>query len=296
MRNSFNGFSPADNRVPTHPKKTKWLPHLNPRPQAALRLFCFPYAGGDAASIFRQWPHLLPASIEVCPVQIPGRGVRVCEAPFTSLNLIVQAVGEALRNHLDKPFAFFGHSMGAMIGFELSRLFRRKLGIEPQILFVSGRGAPQIVDPDPPTYNLPQPEFLEELKRINGTPKEALEHPELMKMMLPILQADFQVCQTHTYIDEPALACPITVFGGIKDDATREELEAWKKQTASRFSLHMFPGDHFFIRAEQSTVVRIVSSQLAEAILKIPGRSNKPLESIGFTPGHLQGRGDPRPD
>jgi medium-chain acyl-[acyl-carrier-protein] hydrolase len=249
-------------------RQSKWLAALAPRPQARVRLFCFPYAGGDALAIFRKWPELLPSAIEVCPVQIPGRGIRVSEPAFTNLTSIVKAIDEAIQHRLDKPFIFFGHSMGAMISFELSRLLRKGRGIEPLHLFVSGRRAPQIPDPAPPTYNLPEPEFLEELKRINGTPKEALEHPELMKLMLPILQADFQVCQTHTYVNEPPLSCPITVFGGLEDEATREELAAWNQQTVKRFSLHMFPGDHFFLRAQQSTLLRILTSQLAEIIPK----------------------------
>lgn len=242
---------------------------MMPRPHARLRLFCFPYAGGDAVAIFRKWPQLLPSAVEVCPVQIPGRGIRLSEPPLTSLVAIVEAITEAIRTHLDKPFAFFGHSMGAMIGFELSRKLRRGHGVEPRILFVSGRAAPHVPDPDPPTYNLPEPEFLEELRRINGTPKEALEHPELMKLMLPILQADFQVCQTHAYVSEPPLSCPITVLGGVQDDTTREELEAWKQHTASRCSVHVLPGDHFFIRTEHYTVMRIVASQVDEIVSQL---------------------------
>jgi medium-chain acyl-[acyl-carrier-protein] hydrolase len=251
---------------PVPKKPPQWLATLAPRPQARIRLFCFPYAGGDALAIFRKWPELLPPAIEVCPVQIPGRGIRVAEPPFTNLILIVKAIGEAIQHRLDKPFIFFGHSMGAMISFELARLLRKERGIEPLHLFVSGRRAPQVPDLDPPTYNLPEPEFLEELKRINGTPKEALEHPELMNLMLPILQADFQVCQTHMYVSESPLSCPITAFGGLEDEATREELEAWNQQTVKRFSLHMFPGDHFFLRAQQSTLLRILTSQLADVI------------------------------
>jgi medium-chain acyl-[acyl-carrier-protein] hydrolase len=229
-------------------------------------LFCFPYAGGDALSIYRKWPEILPSSVEVCAVQIPGRGIRVAEAPITDLSQIVKPIGEALAGYFDRPFAFFGHSMGAMMGFELSRLLRKQCGVKPLHLFVSGRQAPQIPDRDPPTYNLPEPEFLQELQRINGTPKEVLEHPELMELILPILKGDFQLCQTHVYEEGPPLNCPITVFGGLKDEATREELEGWRQQTTDSFQLHMLPGDHFFIRAEQSTVLRIVATRLLKAI------------------------------
>jgi medium-chain acyl-[acyl-carrier-protein] hydrolase len=268
MKHSGNIFQ-AQSKAATGSMGSKWFRPLAPKPFARLRLFCFPYAGGDALTIFRKWPQVLPATVEICPVQIPGRGIRLAEPPFTSLVSIVEAIGEAIGPHLDKPFAFFGHSMGAMISFELSRLLRRERGLKPQVLFVSGRAAPQIPDWAPPTYNLPEPEFLEELKKINGTPREALEHPELMKLMLPILKADFQICQTHTYVSEAPLACPITVFGGIKDKTTRENLEAWSEQTVDHFSLHLLPSDHFFIKTEENTLLRILFSRLSEVTLKL---------------------------
>lgn len=247
-------------------RATTWLSRLGNQSDGRLRLFCFPYAGGDASIVFRKWPQLLPESVEVCPVQLPGRGIRVSEAPFSDLTLIIPVLGEALESHFDKPFAFFGHSMGALIGFELSRFLRKHRRIEPRRLFISGRPAPHIPDSELPTYNLPESEFLEELKKINGTPKEALEHPELMKLMLPTLQADFQLCQTYNHLSEPPLNCPITAFGGLGDKPSRNEMEAWSAQTASRFSLHMLPGDHFFVRSQERTILRILSIQLNEII------------------------------
>jgi len=251
-------------------KGRSWFPRATSKPQTRLRLFCFPYAGGDALAIFRKWSEILPSAVEVCPVQIPGRGTRVSEAPIANLASIVKAIGEAIPSYLDKPFAFFGHSMGAMISFELARLLRRERGIEPCHLFVSGRKAPQVPCLDPPTYNLSEPEFLQELQRINGTPKEALENLELMRLLLPVLQADFQLCQTYHYTEERPLSCPITVLGGLGDETTREDLEAWRVQTRNLCSLHLLAGDHFFIKTAQKELLALISIHLAR-ILSAPG-------------------------
>ena len=136
---------------------------------------------------FRTWPNSLPITIEICPVELPGRGKRITSAPFTSLQLLVQAIAIALLPYLDKPFAFFGHSMGGLVSFELARLLRKKYNKSPVHLFVSGYRAPQIPDPHPPIHALPEPEFLEELRRLNGTPEIVLENTELMQMLLPAL-------------------------------------------------------------------------------------------------------------
>jgi medium-chain acyl-[acyl-carrier-protein] hydrolase len=247
---------------------SRWLASHRPRPNATLRLFCFPYAGGSAAT-FRTWQNGLPGSIEVVPIQLPGRGGRLSEPPFRHLPEIVDALAPALSPFYDAPFAFFGHSMGALIGLEFSRWLRRERNVIPVHLFVSGRQAPQLPKPAPVTFNLPEPRFLEKLRSLNGTPQEVLDHPELMRLMTPLLRADFSVCETYEYKIEPPLDCPVTVFGGTGDaEIPREELELWRAQTTSLFSLHMFPGDHFFLKSAQPDMLRIIAQQLAGAICR----------------------------
>ena len=225
-------------------------------------MFCFPYAGG-AAVVYRNWGEFLPVTVQVIPVELPGRGARLKEASFVSLPALIGDLSEVILPLLDMPFVFFGHSMGAVIAFELAQCLRRKYDREPQAVFVAGRRAPQIPDSDPVSYNLPKEEFMEELSRLEGTPKEVLEHAELMEMMIPLLRADFQVIQTYNYVADLPLRCPIIVYGGLQDhDVSREMLLPWKELTCSRFALHMLPGDHFFLRSSQTLLLGLLTREL----------------------------------
>lgn len=227
-----------------------------------MRLFCFPYAGG-AAQIFHTWPEGLAPTVEICAVQLPGHGSRLHEAPFTQLPLLVQAVAEVILPQMDRPFAFFGHSMGAIIGFELARLLRAKDCPQPLHLFVSGRRAPQLPEIEPPSYMLSDADFLAQLSKLNGTPSQILKDPELMQLMLPTVRADFELVETYKYKPEPAFCFPITAFGGLQDRySSRADLEMWCEHTHSEFSLHMFPGDHFFIKSSQALLIQALSMKL----------------------------------
>jgi medium-chain acyl-[acyl-carrier-protein] hydrolase len=185
------------------------------------------------------------------------------ETPITRLSPLVQALAQALVPLLDIPFAFFGHSLGALVGFELARELRRQSGVQPVRLFVSADRAPQIPLPERPIHALPEGEFLLELRRLNGTPGKVLEHAELMRIMLPILRADFAVYETYAYSAEPPLDCVISSFGGLQDrKVCRSDLEAWRDQTRASFSLRMFPGDHFFLNTNQSLLLQVLSQEL----------------------------------
>jgi medium-chain acyl-[acyl-carrier-protein] hydrolase len=247
-------------------KTTHWLTCPRPNSRAGLRLFCFPYAGGRAA-IFRQWPDSLPTTVEMYAVEYPGRGARLTEPPLTRITCLVQAAADALLPYLDKPFVFFGHSMGAMISFELARWLRQEQSLGPVQLFVSGRRAPHSPNTDRPTYDLPDDEFLEELRRLNGTPKEVLDHAELMRLILPIVRADFEAIQTYRYLPGAPLDCPITAFGGLGDqEVNREHLEAWREHTTAGFALRMFPGDHFFLHTAQRVLLQTLSQDLHQLV------------------------------
>jgi surfactin synthase thioesterase subunit len=244
-----------------------WFQNTRAHRHVELKLFCFPYAGGTAL-VYRDWAGYLPLNVQVIPVELPGRGARLNEPPFVSLPVLIDALTEAILPLLDAPFAFFGHSMGAVIAFELARRLRRQHDREPQVLFASGRRAPQIADSDPVTYNLPRSEFISELHRLDGTPKEVLEHAELMELIIPLLRADFQLIQTYEYLSDVPLRSPITVYGGLQDDEeTRDLLLPWREQTSSGFRLHMLPGDHFFLRSSQNLLLELLVQDLHEVTL-----------------------------
>ena len=253
---------------PSGPPAERWLAYREVNPRARLRMFCFPYAGGGA-SAYRGWAAALPVDVEVCPVQLPGRESRLREAPFTRPEPLIQAVAEALQPHFDMPFVFFGHSMGGMISFELTRELRRRGRRQPLHIFTAGRRAPEVPPRETPIHDLPEAEFIEELRKLKGTPEEVLQHAELMKLLSPVLRADFAVNETYTYTEEEPLAMGISAFGGLADDeVTREDLEAWRKHTRGRFRLRMLPGDHFFLHSARDLITEAVARDLAE--LSIP--------------------------
>jgi len=241
-----------------------WLPKIANRFNTKLRLFCFPYAGGSTLA-FRNWPSLLPTDIEVCPVELPGRGARFHETPHSSLTDLIEALGPALLPYLDRPFALFGHSMGATIAFELSCWMRDRNALEPSQLLVSGRPAPHVRDPSPQVHQCTDRELIEHLRRYNGTPEAVLSNPELMELLLPTIRADFKLLETYTYCDRVPLGCAIKIFGG-KDDETVscDHLRAWRLQTTASSKVHFLPGDHFFIHTEEQQLLRLFSTSLKD--------------------------------
>jgi medium-chain acyl-[acyl-carrier-protein] hydrolase len=235
-----------------------WITCFKPNPQAKLRLFCLPYAGGSS-SMFRTWAGQLPMEIELWAIELPGRGPRLAEAPFQQIPSLVKAMAMALQPKFDKPFACFGHSLGALLSFELTRYLRQTSNQVPIHLFISGRPAPQLPITEPFVHTLPDPAFIEELRRLNGTPQAILDHPELMALLLPTIRADFTALETYIYEPQPPLESPLSVFGGLTDpEASQEELTAWQTQTQGEFALKMFPGDHFFIHSAEPAVLEAI--------------------------------------
>lgn len=228
--------------------KEPWFSYLKPRPRAQIRLFCLPYAGGGAM-IYRGWSEELPAEIEVIPVQLPGRERRMRERAFTQMNPLVVALAEALDPFLDpRPFAFFGHSMGASIAYELANRLRSLGRPLPRQLLVSGRSAPQLEGEQRSYYDLPDDEFRDRLREIEGTPEAVLENDELMALMMPLLRADFELIDTYPPTLHPPFDCPVTAYGGLGDEEIPEEdVSAWREITRGPFKKRMLAGGHFFI-------------------------------------------------
>lgn len=247
-------------------RPSPWLPYRTPRPGARVRLYCFPYAGGGA-SAYRGWQAALPAAIEVWPVQPPGREGRLHEPAFTDAVPLVEALAADLEHDPGGggPFALFGHSMGSLLAYELARTLARQGRPGPVHLFVSAHRAPQQPPPDDSIHGLPEAEFRARLRRLNGTPEEVLEHPELMELLGPLLRADFALNETYGHRDGPPLPCPLTAFGGTADpEVTPDDLRLWADRTAARFRVHLYPGDHFFLHHAAAAPLR---DQLAQELL-----------------------------
>ena len=245
----------------TNPKNL-WISTAVKSATAKLRLFCLPYAGGSSL-IYRGWQNQFSDDIEVCAVNLPGRGSRITEPALTDMTTLAKSVKDGLLPFFDRPFALLGHSMGGTLSFELTRLLRR-LGLPlPVKLFISACGAPQMPSLERRSYDLPEPELIEELRRLNGTPSEILANRELLNILLPVIRADFSVCQTYIYTKEPPLDIPITVLRGLSDeDIPEESATAWNEQTTGEFKCFNFPGDHFFCHTEKIRITEIITREL----------------------------------
>lgn len=241
---------------------SRWIIRPRPNPRAVLRLVCFPYAGGSAW-VFRTWPDALPAEVELWAIALPGRDARSSEPLFDRATPLIQALADVVGPVLQEPFAIYGHSMGALVGFGFARELHRRSQGEPVHLFVSGRRAPQLPGP-PPLYHLPEPEFVAALRRFGGTPEAVLDNPELLAYFLPILRADIAVSEAETIADDEPLRCPITALGGLADErASPDELDAWRSQTTGAFDREMFDGGHFFIHSERAAFLGALARRLA---------------------------------
>jgi len=239
-----------------------WFAVYRPVRNPVLRLFCFPFAGGGTLA-FRDWADHLPPEVEVCAVQLPGRESRFKERPYTRLVDLVHDLAGALTTDSTLPYAFFGHSMGALVAFELAHELRRRNQLGPELLMVSGCPGPRLRDPDPPIHDLPEPDFLQELRNLNGTPEPVLANQELLQLLIPLLRADFEACETYEYVPAKPLACPIVAFGGTEDpDLSHEDIAAWSYETAGSFTQRMFPGDHFYLLDRPAALMRQVSTHL----------------------------------
>jgi medium-chain acyl-[acyl-carrier-protein] hydrolase len=245
-----------------HNADTDWLKIFYRRPNASLRLFCFPYAGGGA-SVFYKWSDNLPLFLEVCPVQLPGRENRIGEAPIDQLNDLMMAIRQNLLLYLNKPFVFYGHSSGALLAYEIARTLYSCDGLQPEHLFVSGRPSPSEGPTKNPIHKLPDNDFLREVQLYNGIPREILDNSELLELLLPALRADFTINETYEWPNGELLSCPISSYGGHEDNTvSMDSLKKWHKLTDGPFDMKMFPGDHFFIRTAEPMLLHALSKEL----------------------------------
>jgi medium-chain acyl-[acyl-carrier-protein] hydrolase len=260
-----------------------WISCPRPDPGARLRLFCLPPAGGGAL-MFRGWAGRLPGA-EVCLVQLPGREARRREPPFTRWEPLVQALAEVLEPWLDRPFALFGHSMGALLGFELARRLRRAGKRTPAALIASGRNAPSRPWGLPRLSRLSDDALALWMRRLGGTPREVLEDPDLRGAILPVLRVDMALCESYAYEPGAPLSCAISAYAGLQDPHTDlPSLEAWRGECARDFAVRCFAGDHFFLRSAEDEVLGALARELTQATARGCEKEPSPcLSRQGFS-------------
>jgi surfactin synthase thioesterase subunit/glycosyltransferase involved in cell wall biosynthesis len=219
----------------------------------ALRLFCFPHAGGGAAA-FRAWAERLPRSVAVMPMRTPRR---------KNMAELVAALCDSIQTYVHEPFAFFGHSMGAAVAFELARLLRRRNLPGPRLLVASGARAPQFRRGHVPPPEPGEAEFVDALRRLQGTPREVLDNPNLMQLILPALREDAAIYRNYIYAEEPPLDCPIRAYGGSDDpNVSPAHLEAWALETTAAFAVRLFPGGHFYLQTHRAEFLAALALDL----------------------------------
>jgi medium-chain acyl-[acyl-carrier-protein] hydrolase len=243
-----------------------WFPAPAAGAGARLRLFCFPYAGAGVAA-FRGWNGRLPGDVQVCPARFPGRESRLGETPFRQMEPLVAALADAIAPRLDMPFAFYGHSMGAAVAFELARALRRAGKPLPSALLVSGARAPRFRLGHVPPPEPSEEDFLKELERLEGLPSEVREHPELLRVVLPALRADTALYRAYVYTEEAPLELPVFAYAGRSDPNIRaEHLEAWATETKAEFRLRWFDGGHFFIDTAREEFLAAMAADLRAVV------------------------------
>ncbi|MGW1596263.1 thioesterase II family protein [Streptomyces sp. NPDC002343] len=247
----------ADRSSAGHPK---WLRRFHEPDPGAPRLICLPHAGGSASFYFPVSRALSPA-VDVRAAQYPGRQDRAAEPFARSLRELAQGVFHALDERDETPLALFGHSMGALVGFELARLLENA-GRPPAVLFLSGRRGPSAERTD--TVHLgDDAQLIEEVMRLDGTDSAVLKDEDLLQLVLPALRADYHAVGTYRPVPGPPLGCPLVVLTGDADPrVTPDEARTWEKETDGPFEFHVHPGGHFYLVAEQQAVLDRVRAAL----------------------------------
>lgn len=228
----------------------------------ALTLYCLPYAGGNAAT-YRGWGALLGPRIECVALDLPGHGRLRATPALADWPALIDALLANLDPLPTRPFAFFGHSMGALVAFELARALRRERLPLPQTIVVSGRRAPTVPNNEPPLHVLSDPDFVEALvRRYDAIPKVIRDEPDLMALFIPVMKADFATFETHVHRDEPPLECALSIYGGRDDPQTRQ-MTGWTDLFDGPVATRLFDGGHFYLADQR----RAVAAALAEDVL-----------------------------
>ncbi len=264
-----------------------WVDVTHPNPDAKMRLFTFHYAGG-AKSIFQNWWQDLPDTVEVCSIQLPGRENRMNETPYRDFFPLAQALSNGLQDYLrEKPYAFFGHCMGAMVSYETARQIRRQAKSEgedkwpvPKQMFISSMMGPQLPADKAKSKvrRLNTGDIDEFFRTLDGTNPVILKNIGLMRMAGPLLRADVDLLSGFTYIKEEPFDFPITCFGGVNDKLVhKDDIRYWKEETSNEFRYTLLPGNHFYLLSHREFLMRVLSDKLNALIKTLPDETDSKL-------------------
>lgn len=234
--------------------------------QGQLTLFCFPCAGASAAGYLR-WRRQVSNWLHIQPIELPGRGSRVSEPPYRDFDSLVQRLTDEIAPNLPKTYAFFGHSLGGLLAYGCAHRLRETGAHLPRAVLTVCSAAPSRRDDEHLARLNGDDELIQELRKLNGTPAELFEHPELLRMTLDLAAADFSVCGSYRHEPRRPLETKILVFGGRSDDIEEEALAAWQAESSLPTTLQMFDGGHFFMRDDEPKFL----ARLQESLRSLTG-------------------------
>jgi len=245
--------------------RSDWFIRPQPKLAPAARLICLPYAGGSAAT-YVPWAKSLPREVELVALQPPGRGSRMAETPHTQMAPLVADLMRVFPRITDRPYVLFGHSLGSRVAFEVTLQCQLKGLPLPARLVASGSRAPYLTKPEPVIYDLPDAQFIEQLRVLDGTPEEVLNNSELIQWLLPLLRADFRIADTYLAPRTP-INCPLTVLAGTEDETVSPpEVEGWRDLTSRECDIHWVTGGHFFVERNREWVLEKLNALVSELL------------------------------
>ena len=253
----------------TTPKFNPWVTCPHPQPLARVRLFCLPFAGGGA-SVYRGWGKELAPAIEVCPIQLPGRENRFSETAHRDIATLAPAIARQLQFYLDKPYLVYGHSMGALLAFEVLRILQQKGQPLPEVAVLGAHRAAHLPPKRQPMSELDDDAFIAKLTTFGGFPKEVLDSKELLQFVMPTLRADFALCDGYAHEPGEALDCPLVMVAGQHDqEVGPADMQAWQVHTVHPARLVTLDAGHFFLKTHQAELLQVIQ-QCGRSIAMAP--------------------------
>ena len=223
--------------------------------------------------MYHTWSRIIPTEIDFVPIQLPGREIRIRDPLIHDLSELTSQLVPAIAPLLDKPYALFGYSMGALIAFETARVLEKSGYPQPEAVFAASRQAPSLPPQVDPFFDLPEDQFWDRVRKLNGCPDEVFQMPEILELIGPVLRNDLRLCDSYTHQDNTLLSCPIRAYGSENDALTPlEALDAWENHTENVFSRKIFPGDHFFIHQQAEALVADITETLQTLYAERTGR------------------------